>query len=52
MWRQACLVDVRVEALDKGNFVWGLVGQVIPLVPSIVLDAEGGTFVMSIDVTG
>lgn len=50
--RQACLVDVGVEALDKGNFVRGLVGQVIPLVSRIVLDAERGTLPMSINVAG
>lgn len=49
---QTCLVDVGVEALDKGNFVWGLVRQVIPFVSGIVLDAEGGTLAMSIYMTG
>jgi len=50
--RQACLVEVGVEALDKGNFVWGLVRQVIPAVSRIVVDAERGTLAISIDVTG
>ena len=50
--RQTCLVDVGVEALDEGHFVWGLVRQVIPLVSRIVLDAERGTLAMSINVAG
>lgn len=52
MGGQACLVDVGVEALDKGNFVWCLVGQVIPFVSGIVPDAKGGTLAISINVTG
>jgi len=49
--RQTCLVDIRVEALDKGNFVRGLVRQVIPFVSGVVLDAEGGALAISIDET-
>jgi hypothetical protein len=48
--RQARLIDVRVEALDKSDFVWGLVGQVVPLVSGIVFDAERGAFAMGVDV--
>ena len=50
MRRQPRLVDVRVEALDEGDFVWSLVRQIVPLMTGIVLDAEGRTFTVRVDV--
>jgi len=47
---QTCLVDIRIEALDKRDFVRGLVSQVVPLVFRSVLDTEGSTLAISVDV--
>ena len=50
--RQPCNALVRVETFDQRNFIRGLVSEVIPLQPFVVLHGKRCTFAVGINVPG